>query len=193
MHRLRGVRSFPPVQAIEGIRSLEKFYSLAAAGQVSVDDFDKLHSMALDSLRTIADIARSYSLTDAQENSVREAIARIEGMTVPMSQESTGTPWWYWLIAVLAGAGVGAGLMAAFSTSGPSHRAEMGRAGPFRNPSDTVAMLATAAGGSVVGLTGYAFKDSALGTLAMGAGSSVVGVSLTLLLKELLGGRRLAA
>lgn len=189
------MKAFPPRQAIEGIRSLERFYALAAAGQVSVEEFDRLHSMALQSLSQIAEIARSYSISSEQESAIRESISRIEGMTVPMAPEGAagGTPWWYWLLAILAGAGAGAGLVAAFSQCPTRLGEEMGRTNAFHSPSDALAMVATMAGGSVVGLTGHAYKDTALGALALGAGSSVIGVSLTLLLKELLGRPRLAA
>lgn len=187
--RFQTLRSFPPRQAIEGIRTLERFYELAASGQVSVDDFDHLHSLALDSLRTIADIARSYPLTTDQDSAIRDAQARLEQMTVPMTGDSGGTPWWAWALAILAGAGAGAGIVALLSPEYPASRARMSGMPPATLQSNAVPMLVTMAGGSVIGLVGNAYKETPVGALALGAGSSVVGVSLTLLLQSVIGKR----
>jgi hypothetical protein len=187
------MRRFPPRFAIEALGVLERAYRLAAEGQVSVDDFSRMQGMALQSLKDIAAIARSYPLTPDQEQAVQTAVSRIEGMTLPMVG-STGTPWWVYLLVGLLGAGIGAGAVALLAE--PSHPGRPEMAGIRTTPSDTGIMAATMGVGSLIGLAGHAYRDTAAGALAVGAGSSVVGVSLTLLIKGLVGeagGRAYAA
>lgn len=183
------MRRFPPRFAIEALGVLERVYRLAAEGQVSVDDFSRMQGMALQSLKDIAAIARSYPLTSDQEQAVQTAVSRIEGMTLPMAA-SGGTPWWVYLLVGLLGAGVGAGAVALLAepSRGSASGAQM--SGIPAGRSDVGIMGATLAGGSLLGLAGAGYRDTSFGALALGAGSSVVGVSLTLLLKALVGESR---
>lgn len=183
------MRRFPPRFAIEALGVLERAYRLAAAGQVSVDDFSRMQGMALQSLKDIAAIARTYPLTPDQEQAVQTAVSRIEGMTLPMVDAGPGTPWWIYLLVGLLGAGVGAGAVALLAEpSRSSARTEL--SGTPAGRSDAGIMAATLAGGSLLGLVGAGYRDTSFGALALGAGSSVVGVSLTLLLKGLVGESR---
>jgi len=182
---------FPARRAVDGIAALERFYSMAKSGAVPMEDFTKLHSMALESLRRIAAIAREYPLTDEQEEAVSGAVRRIEGFTASMSPEDESPPWWLWGLVALGGAGVGALVVDALSpSSGKRPSQAMSGAGYGAGGhvgKGEAAMLAISVVSSFLGFLGWKHRDTAVGTMTMGAAASAAGVSLTMLVRDLAG------
>jgi hypothetical protein len=92
--------------------------ALGQQGLVSTTEVRAFQLAALDEIRALARIAEAYPLSEDEREKVRAAINKIEGYTLslaPAAQEGRCAPWWAWLLAGLAGAGVGLGVRAALS------------------------------------------------------------------------------
>jgi hypothetical protein len=92
--------------------------ALGQQGLVSTTEVRAFQLAALEEIRSLARISEAYPLSEDEREKVRAAINKIEGYTLslaPAAQEALCAPWWAWLLAGLAGAGVGAGICAALS------------------------------------------------------------------------------
>lgn len=169
-------------EVVHLLSALEHGYRLAQSGVVSEQDFLLFQTIAADALRTVSSIARTYPLTEDEEEAVRTASRRVEGFTTALENLPARPAWWTWALAALGGAALGAGATALLSGSGSSRMS-----GPRQDRSIWPGALAVLLSGLVVGAAGFPYRESPGGAIALGAGSSAAGAALTLLLLDAAG------
>jgi len=144
--------------ALGAITRLERLHTLAAAGAIKPDEFSRLHGAM-----------------------VRE-LAGALGVE-PASPPTSGR-WDGLLCLLFAALGTAAAVGIALSSS---KRAMERMSGPRPDGASWLPTLAVLGGGGLVAAAGHAAKDTALGSIALGAGSSAAGFALTIMILALAG------